>query len=518
MSLQRGVRSFFARGLAARSALPSLRNNYTTLASNLEFDAPTSWEPTLQTLDKIETSTLPSGLTVTTLSTQLPFAAVSLHVKAGPRYETSKTRGVSHFLKNLAFTRTMSRSPLLVIRDMEVTASTFEASVTRENLVYAGQLMTSNLDLYLGQLRDVLEPLAWEYILRDLSPQVQAEAHGAEANPSTVLVEALHRQAYRNSGLGNSVFCPSYAADAVTREAVVSYHNERFHFTKMTLVGFGVEHDRMIKYAAQAFIKREKLEGEEGEEGEEEGEGGEGEGGEGEGEGEGEAAKEASSEPDHLLVNKPDVPSVYTGGEFRLPGPGNARLALAFEGVRLGDPDVFATRTLSALLGGAVRYSRDGPGSGLRSRLARNVLAKNDFVLATSSLNVSYSDAGLFGVFVEAQPGHAGDAAKLLAAELNSLGSASLDATELNRAKNQAKATFLREVETRSGLVDYLARHVQAGATALTPAKFASCIDAVTQEDLARVTRRILSSPLTLISLGDIHDVPAKEELRPKLK
>jgi hypothetical protein len=64
---------------------------------------PQTWEATPQTLDNVQTTTLDSGLKVTTVSSELPLAAVGLHVKAGARFETGESRGAAHFLRHLAF-------------------------------------------------------------------------------------------------------------------------------------------------------------------------------------------------------------------------------------------------------------------------------------------------------------------------------------------------------------------------------------------------------------------------------
>lgn len=501
MKPQHAARLSLARGVTrasspSASVLGSKSYSSWTGTSSLKqahSSVPQTWEATPQTLDNVQTTTLDSGLKVTTISSELPLAAVGLHVKAGSRYETGESRGAAHFLRHLAFSRTSSRSPLTVTREMEVATAAFDVSASRENISYSGQLMPDYLEDYVWMLRDLMHPLAWEYIVRDAAPQVAAEVHEAETNPATALVEAIHREAYRDEGLGNSIFCPNYRVGAVTREAIIRYHHERYQASNVALVGYGIKHEQLVAHAnkyfpADAFAEDKAP---------------------------WTTLEAADRKPGAVYT----AASSYTGGELRLPGPGNSRVALAFEGASLADPDVFAVRTLSSLLGGAARFTRDGPGVGLRSRLARNVLAKGDYVLASSALNASYSDSGLFGVFVEALPGHGADAARLLSAELNSLaGSFSVDDAELTRAKNQAKASFFREVESRTGLVDHLARHTLAGTAPLAPAQYAARFDAVTRDDLARVARRVFSSPLTLVSTGDIHGVPTKEELRPKLK
>ncbi|KAH9379369.1 hypothetical protein HPB48_008081 [Haemaphysalis longicornis] len=50
----------------------------------------------------VETSTLPNGLTVTTLENYSPITRLAIVVKAGARYEDGHTLGITHTLRNAA--------------------------------------------------------------------------------------------------------------------------------------------------------------------------------------------------------------------------------------------------------------------------------------------------------------------------------------------------------------------------------------------------------------------------------
>ncbi len=205
---------------------------------------------------------------------------------------------------------------------MEVATAAFDVSASRENISYSGQLMPDYLEDYVWMLRDLMHPLAWEYIVRDAAPQVAAEVNEAETNPATALVEAIHREAYRDEGLGNSIFCPNYRVGAVTREAIVRYHHERYQASNVALVGYGIKHEQLVAHAnkyfpADAFAEDKAP---------------------------WTTLEAADRKPGAVYT----AASSYTGGELRLPGPGNSRVALAFEGASLADPDVFAVRIMAS--------------------------------------------------------------------------------------------------------------------------------------------------------------------------
>ena len=67
------------------------------------------------------------------------------------------------------------------------------------------------------------------------------------------------------------------------------------------------------------------------------------------------------------------------------------------------DKDLLAAATLQSLLGGGDQFSAGGPGKGLTSRIFTRILHHPE-VLSANSFNVSYADAGLFGIQVPARP------------------------------------------------------------------------------------------------------------------
>lgn len=419
---------------------------------------------------EVKTSTLKSGARVVTVQSDALSRGLALFVKAGSRYETRETAGVAQFAKHMVFQRSATRSPVFVVRDMESLTSEFVSSTTRDTLSFTARLEPNNVSAVQLFLADSLKPVFHEYIIGDLVPTIELESQLAEEDPNTIFTETLHKTAFRNTGLGRGLYCASNRASSISHTQVADFWADRVaNPANHTWVGVGVDHDQI----------KDLVEG---------------------------SGKSVEATPSH-----------YYGGDVSVSLDTNTRVGIAFKGLAENDKDLPALAVLSAVTGGDARYSHDGPGRGVTTRLYRNVLQKHDGVVATATFNASYSDAGLWGVYAEAQPGNVPKVVELLTGELSKLKKEGLNASELEGAKNRAKAAFLRELDTPKGWLNYLGRKGSAPGTLLTPSEFVSKLDKLTAEDVSKVAHSVLSSDVTLVCVGDVEGLPLARDIQTKL-
>jgi len=124
---------------------------------------------------------------------------------------------------------------------------------------------------------------------------------------------------------------------------------------------------------------------------------------------------------------------------------------------------------------------------------------------------------GLWGVYAEAAPGNASKVAELLVHELQALKKGSISATEFEGARNRAKAAALHELECPKGLLHYLGRKSTAGGALLTPTEFLSRLDKLTVEDVSSLAKKVLSSEVTLVGVGDVEGLPQASAVKREL-
>jgi len=197
-------------------------------------------------------------------------------------------------------------------------------------------------------------------------------------------------------------------------------------------------------------------------------------------------------------------PAHYTGGFLSLPhipppaSPMLPRLSyihLAFEALPISSPDIYALAAIQTLLGGGGSFSAGGPGKGMFSRLYTNVLNQHGWVESCVAFNHSYTDSGLFGISASCSPTRTADMLEIMCQELQALtlnsGHRSLQAQEVNRAKNQLRSSLLMNLESRMIELEDLGRQVQVHGRKIGVKEMCKKIEALTVGDLRRVAKQV---------------------------
>ncbi|XP_050364466.1 mitochondrial-processing peptidase subunit alpha-like isoform X2 [Argentina anserina] len=161
-----------------------------------------------------------------------------------------------------------------------------------------------------------------------------------------------------------------------------------------------------------------------------------------------------------LLSDLPSVPlakepkSVYTGGDYRCQAEsGDTHFALAFElpGGWLRMKDAMILNVLEMLMGGGESYSSGGPRKGMNSRL--------------------------------------------------------FDVVQLDRAKQSMKSSILMNLESRMVVVEDMGRQILT-YNEWKMEQLMKAVDEVSMEDITTTVQKLLSTPLTMASYGDVTKVP----------
>ena len=200
---------------------------------------------------------------------------------------------------------------------------------------------------------------------------------------------------------------------------------------------------------------------------------------------------------DKLLSNLPAERSVsteparYTGGDHREERDlEQLHLVVGFPGVVIGDPDYYAASVLSTAFGG-----------GMSSRLFQEIREERGLVYAIHSFTHGYRDGGLFGIYAGTGESEAAELVPSLCEEAMKLRDG-LTTIELNRAKAQMKAGLLMSLESTSARCEQLAQHLLVYGELLDVSDIVAKIEAVDNEAVTRVGRRVTAARPTFTALG----------------
>jgi processing peptidase subunit alpha len=105
----------------------------------------------------------------------------------------------------------------------------------------------------------------------------------------------------------------------------------------------------------------------------------------------------------------------------------------------------------------------------------------------------------------------------LAARELTSLATpGQVDQTQLDRAKASAKSAILANLESKASATEDMGRQVLAFGERKPVEHLLKAVDGVTLKDVSTLAEKIISSPLTMASHGNVLNIPAYETVRSK--
>ncbi|KAK6147794.1 hypothetical protein DH2020_018706 [Rehmannia glutinosa] len=428
---------------------------------------------------KTKITTLPNGLRIASETSPNAAASIGLYVDCGSIYETPGSFGVTHLLERMAFKSTTNRSHLRVVREVEAIGGNVTASASREHMSYTYDALKTYIPHMVELLADSLHKLS-------------AEVSEFYKNPQHLLLEAIHSTGY-SGPYANALVALESALSGLNSSVLEEFVAENYTAPRMVLAASGVDHDKLLEYAEPLLSDLPK-------------------------------------------VSRPSEPKpIYTGGDYRRQGDsGITHIALAFElpGGWVKEKDAVILTVLQMLMGGGGSFSAGGPGKGMHSRLYLRVLNEHPQIQSFSAFNSIYNHTGLFGIQATTKyfavkfevkvmkpipwiqgSDFATNAIDIAVKELIAVASpGEVDQVQLDRAKQSTKSAILMNLESRMVASEDIGKQILTYGEryARKPVEhFLKAVDEITAQDIAKTTQKLLSSPLTMASYGDVLHLPS---------
>ncbi|XP_020691123.1 mitochondrial-processing peptidase subunit alpha [Dendrobium catenatum] len=424
---------------------------------------------------KTKITTLPNGFKIASETSPSPAASVGLYVDCGSVYESPNSFGVTHLLERLAFKSTTNRSHLRIVREVEAIGGNVSASASREQMGYTYDALKTFMPEMVEVLIDsVRNPVFLEWEVNEQVKRVKSEIAEASNNPQGLLLEAIHSAGY-SGALAIPLLASESSLNYLNSSALEQFVAENYTAPRMVLAASGVEHEELVKLAEPLLSDLPK-------------------------------------------VHQPEEPkSVYVGGDYRCQADSaSTHLALAFEvpGGWHKEKDAMAVTVLQMLMGGGGSFSAGGPGKGMYSRLYLRVLNEFQQIQSFSAFNSIYNNTGIFGIHATTSSDFVSKAVDLAARELLAVATpGQVSQIELDRAKQATKSAVLMNLESRMVASEDIGRQILTYGERKPIEHFLKAVDEVTVKDIASLSEKIISSPLTMASWGDVIHVPSYESV-----
>lgn len=427
---------------------------------------------------KVKVMTLENGIRIASETSVSPAASIGLYLDFGSVYETPSSCGASNLLEKMAFKSTKNRSHLRIVREVEAIGGSILASASREQMGYSFDALKTYVPEMVELLVDcVRNPVFLDWEVNEELRKLKSELGELHNNPQGLLLEAIHSTGYAGA-LGNPLLAPESALNRLDGTILEEFVAENFTAPRMVLAASGVDLNELLPIA----------------------------------------------EP--LLSDLPRLPpptepkSVYIGGDYRQQADSpETHIALAFEvpGGWLKDKEAIILTVLQVLMGGGGSFSAGGPGKGMHTRLYLRVLNEYQQIQSFSAFNSIFNNTGLFGIYACTGSDFVSKAVDLVVRELILIATPKqVTQVQLNRAKEATKSAVLMNLESRVIVSEDIGRQILTYGERKSVDQFLSVLEHITLDDITNIAQKIISSPLTMASYGDVINVPGYESVSSK--
>lgn len=393
-----------------------------------------------------EVKTLKNGLTLITIPVQsLNSVTTLVAVKAGSRFETKETSGISHFLEHMFFKGSQKYPTTEIISNIvDGMGAVNNAATSKEFTYYWIKSSSKNIetatDIISSMLKDSL--LAAEEIEREKGV-IAEELRMYRDMPQRFVFDLFEQLILGDNPLGRDIGGDEKTVNSLKREDFVKYVDSLYSPKNMVLV-----------YAGKIPADIEKI-----------------------------AEKYFADLPDRGMFKEEPYKAIgqskpRVAAHFKQTDQAN--LVLGVMGYDRNDPKRYAARVLATILG-----------EGMSSRLFLQVRERRGLAYHVSADHDSYMDTGIFSVFAGLKLEKVEEGLEVILSELQLVTAEKVTEDELKKAKEMIRGRMAIRGESTNYLAEYfginfiLDREIEVFEESLKK------IDAVTLEQVQEVAREL---------------------------
>ena len=403
----------------------------------------------------VEQSELANGLTVASHAmSEVETVSLGLWVGAGSRSEETTEHGVAHFLEHMAFKGTQQRSARDIAEEIEAVGGEVNAATGVDSTAYYARVMRKDVALALDILSDII--LAPRFDRSELSRErdvILQEIAASLDSPEDIAFDLVQEAAFPGQPVGRPILGTADSVRSFKRAHLGGYLSAHYHGPNMVLAAAGaVDHATLVIEAGRRLG----------------------------------ALNEAVT---------PQPTDASYGGGVRRSGKSfeQTHLVLAFEAPAYRHPNYFTAQICAGALGG-----------GMSSRLFQEVREKRGLCYAIYAFSSGLADSGLFAIHAAGGPDKAHELFAVIRDELEKAAEDGFGEDEIARVKAQLKMGLLAGLESSGTRAEQLARQILIHGRPLSTPELIEKVESVEAKDVEALVERIISSPLSLATVGPI--------------
>jgi predicted Zn-dependent peptidase len=397
---------------------------------------------------------LDSGITVMSEPMdEVRSIALGIWFAVGSRDETPLEAGMSHFMEHMMFKGTPSRSPQDISEAFDRLGAELNAFTSKEYTCYYSRFVDEHLPAALEILSDmVANPLLDDEACRAERQVVIEEIARSEDSPDEHIHEIFSKALWPHHPIGLPILGTREIVGGFDHERSSAFRTRHYLTGNAVVAASGnVDHDDLVSLVEQHLQLPDGLRSQR-------------------------PAAHATSSSRIAVLNKVTE---------------QAHICYGVSTMNAHHPDRFALNILDGILGG-----------GMSSRLYQEIREKRGLAYAVYSFTALYQDTGEFGVYSGTRPENAEEVIRLIQNEVEKIAAHGVKADELDRVRQAAKGHLVLGMESTRNRMTRLGKNEVTGGEILSADEIMERFNAVTMEDLKRVSAEVLSEDKVLAVIG----------------
>lgn len=384
--------------------------------------------------------------------------AIGVWINTGSRDENPAINGVSHFIEHLLFKGTENRDAKAIAETIDAIGGQLNAFTSKEYTCYYTRVRDEHAEIGLELLADMLfnSTFKTEEIDRERKVVLE-EIRMYEDTPDDQIHDLISAATFRENSLGYSILGREDSLNALTRETIMSYLEDRYSIDNIVIAIAG-NVDKNILELVEKYFGNFNNQG----------------------------------RPGTL------VPAYFTNNKtIKTKETEQVHLALAFPGLEANKDDLYALNLLNNLFGGS-----------MSSMLFQEIREKLGLAYSVYSYHLPFRDAGQFTIYAGTNPVNLNQLIDVLFTVINKNIKEQITATEVAKGKEQMKGSLMLGLESTSNRMHRLGKNELYLQKHRTIDEIIKRIDAIQMSDLERVTNHIFAGAYSAAIIGPIEKLP----------
>lgn len=399
-------------------------------------------------------TTLPNGIRVVSISDSSKIAKVTATFLVGSVHETTETAGVSHFVEHLMYKGTKNRTCFEIMSEVENLGANANAHTEREITSYEITGLAEHVENFIELLGDQLinSTFPADEVEKERNVVLQEMYEVADCPPSHTAYYNLFETAFKDQSYGRRIIGSETVIETIPRENLIEFVNQYYVGNNLIVaVAGGIDHEHVVELVAKHFANMP-------------------------------AGKKTELPTPH-----------YTSGVMvEKHNSTQNSIIIGLQGPPLASHDAIVSRVIKTVLS-----------DGMSSPLFKEVREVRGLAYSIYASGFEAPSTGMFFLSARTTPENTRELISVVVDELKKIRDNGADETDLKRAINQIKVSYLARYTSAISFINFAVKNLVTFGEFRDLEYYVNKYSNTTQDEIRAVASQMLESAPVFSLVGN---------------